>query len=172
MLVQQGHHIQAVLGGGGSNHDAGNDGEKNGGAGGAAVDSSNTGLKVGGGSGNPGGAGKNGGYKASDGTGGLLIIYGKSVINYKIISANGSNGGNVPLGATYSGGGASGGGSINIFYKENFDKGTITVTGGVGGHDSRKYANSGGDGGLGTISIGNISSGTYVEYVETDATTE
>lgn len=59
-----------------------------------------------------------------------------------------------------SGGGASGGGSINIFYKESIEKGTINAIGGTGGTGSK----TGGAGGNGCISIGSISTGTYVPY--------
>ena len=80
---------------------------------------------VGGGAGNPGGSGFGSGYHASgaNGTGGLLIIYGNTIINNGTISSNGSNGGN----AYRSGGGGSGGGSINIFYLDSFTSGSIVA---------------------------------------------
>ena len=67
---------------------------------------------------------------------------------------------------TFLGGGGSGGGSINIFYKDSFIKGTISTTGGAGGN-GHYFCYDGGAGGDGCISIGNISTGTYAEYVET-----
>lgn len=57
-------------------------------------------------------------------------------------------------------GGSSGGGSINIFYKNN-----ITCTGPIEAKGGKIKGSTdeliGGNGGNGTISIGNISSGTY-----------
>ena len=57
-------------------------------------------------------------------------------------------------------GGSSGGGSINIFYKNN-----ITCTGPIEAKGGKIKGSAdeliGGNGGNGTISIGNISSGTY-----------
>ena len=61
----------------------------------------------------------------------------------------------------------SGGGSLNIFYEETFIKGTVLAAGGSRGTISP----SGGAGGAGSISIGSLATGTYVEYVE-DITTE
>lgn len=52
---------------------------------------------------------------------------------------------------------------------DSIKKGTINVDEGVGGtQKSNKY--NGGDGGSGSISIGYISTGTYVEYVESTST--
>ena len=120
------------------------------------------------GAGNPGGTGST--YLVqSNGTGGLLIIYGDKIVNEGNISANGSNGASVSTNYNhdnYAGGGASGGGSINMLYNTTCTKGTITANGGTGG-SSRLV---GGNGGSGSISIGNISTGTYAEYVETTAT--
>lgn len=99
------------------------------------------------GSGNPGGSAW-GGIKGGNGTGGLLILYGLNINNtYEILSKGTSvtQGGNR--------GGGSGGGSINIFYEQNYNNtGTIDTNGGTGGAT----------GGIGSISIGNISNGTYV----------
>lgn len=106
------------------------------------------------GAGNPGGA---------NGTGGTLIVYANNFNNTGIITANGSQGG-----ASYrcsSTGGGSGGGSINVFYHTILQKGTIQVNGGNGGIQDNIYNNYkgiGGTGGTGTISIGSISTGTYV----------
>ena len=99
-----------------------------------------------------GGAGNPGGQKeGSNGTGGLLIIYANEFINNGTISCNGSNGGP-------KGGGGSGGGSLNIFYKVLTSQGTMQTNGGTAGTSGP----TGGAGGTGSISMGNISTGTYV----------
>lgn len=87
------------------------DGEENGGAGGYGRYG-----RGGGGAGNPGAPG------GEDGTGGLLIIYSDLFINNNCITSKGSN----------ASGGASGGGSINIFYNRVMEKGLIEATGGTG----------------------------------------
>lgn len=61
-------------------------------------------------------------------------------------------------GSTNSSSGASGGGSINIFCN-SFSGRTVIAYGGSRGEG--KY--SGGAGGDGSVSIGSIASGTYVE---------
>lgn len=69
------------------------------------------------------------------------------------------------------GGGGSGGGSINLFYKTNITKGTITVNGGTRGGaqavifhtHGRDYGYAGGNGGTGCITIGNIYTGTFIK---------
>lgn len=59
-----------------------------------------------------------------------------------------------------TGGGGSGGGSINIFYKDSLENlGNIKADGG-GAYGS------GGTAGNGTISVGNISSGSYNQYTQ------
>jgi len=125
-----------------------------GGAGGMGVaaygsSSSKITMNAGGGAGNPGqkGAlvsttaaymdgsgfvfgGNNSSYKGSNGTGGLLIIYGNTVINKGTISSEGSSGG---IGQTRTAnGGSSGGGSINIFYANEYNntEGKTNVEGG------------------------------------------
>lgn len=60
-----------------------------------------------------------------------------------------------------SAGGGSGGGSINIFYKGSIQKGSLSVYGGSGGSCYR--GRHGGSGGAGSITIGNISTGTFVK---------
>ena len=132
-------------------------------------------IAAGGGAGNSGGAyaAKYGGIgnKGEDGTGGLLIIYAKTFDNSGNIESNGANGGNGEAFLAV-GGGASGGGSINIFSKNIKKKGKITVKGGIGG--SSYYSeplsastNKGGNGGEGTISIGTIKEENYLKYTET-----
>lgn len=109
---------------------------------------------AGGGAGNPGGISYteyNGSYtyrgRGETGTGGLLIVMSNTIINNKVMSSNGRNG--------HSGGGSSGGGSINLFYKNNIQRGTITVNGGS--------QIPGGAGGAGSITSGNISTGTFIK---------
>ena len=96
-----------------------------------------------GGAGNPGGGNINA-HNGQNGTGGLLTVFSNSFINNGYLTANGSNGGQ-----NKTVGGGSGGGSINIFYCQDIQAGAIT-------------ANGGNSAGNGCISIGNISSGTYV----------
>lgn len=55
---------------------------------------------------------------------------------------------------------ASGGGSINIFYKQILNRGTITANGGSSIYG--EAGNAGWAGGNGSISIGNISSNSYI----------
>lgn len=120
----------------------------------------------GGGAGNPGGNGAGDGtiypgYSGTTGTGGLLIIKSNEIVNKGIISSNGSAGGS----AYFNGGGGSGGGSINVFYEKIINKGNINATGGSGGR-GRNWSglnNFGGSGGTGTITVGNISTGTFIK---------
>ena len=85
------------------------------------------------------------------GTGGLLIMYCTNLYNYGNIQSNGGN--TMYADATIdniSTGGASGGGSVNIFYISNIIEGTITANGGIrfGGGTYR-----GGLGGNGCVTI-------------------
>lgn len=103
-----------------------------------------------GGAGNPAAAGGN------SGTGGLLVIDAKKIINESSITSCGSNGGLY----RYSMGGSSGGGSINIFYKETCEKGSLNANGG-----SRRSGGTGGTsgaGGTGSITVGSIATGSFV----------
>lgn len=158
--------------GGASNYTSSSgNGSDYGGAGGNAGFSQRSGTKnavAGGGVGNP--TGKSKGYKAianayeiENGTGGLLVIYSDNVINNGTITARGINSKVVLIGDYSKGGynapgGASGGGSVNIFYKNNCVNGTISVSGGASatGHVTS------GAGGNGSISVGQIVDGTYV----------
>ena len=121
-------------------------GQLNGGSGGNAFcayrnnGGSNTGDSYGGGAGNPGGpvdyGGGSMGQPGANGTGGLLIIIAKSIINNGIIESNGSNGGN----GTYQGKG-SGGGAIHLLYSNIYkNTGKISSIGGAvgGGNGSFK----------------------------------
>ena len=142
------------------------DGSSTGGKGGDGIgyrySSSWASRLAGGGAGNPGGnGGQNDSGNAIDGagengTGGLLIIYSDNINNTGKIESNGSKG----TLYTMISGGSSGGGSINIFYKNN-----ITCTGPIEAKGGKIKGSTdeliGGNGGDGTISIGNISSGTY-----------
>ena len=159
-------------GGGGAFYTNAGAGTSNGGAGGygkASKPGSLWTVSSGGGAGNPGGTGTNSGNAGSNGTGGLLIIYSESFINNGTVSSNGSAGGT----AYRCGGGGSGAGSINIFYRLDCIKGIITVDGGAAGRGTRNGESAnGGVGGAGSVSIGSIATGSYVEYVEPDAETE
>lgn len=137
----------------------GNAGSSIGGAGGAARSntySNSGGYAAGGGAGNPGGA-----YAGSScctrnsggtGTGGLLIIRATDVINTGTISSNGTAGGY----ATGASGGSSGGGSINIFAINSYSSsGTITAAGG-----GAQWAGSAG--GVGSITIGSVATGSFI----------
>lgn len=97
--------------------------------------------------------------KGQNGTGGLLIIYSKYIENKGQIFSNGSSGGQVTQSQAYSAsGGNSGGGSINIFYKDKINNiGDILAN---GGSIKGKGAAKGGDG---SITIGSISTGTFVK---------
>ena len=81
-------------------------------------------------------------------------MYGQSIINYGIISSDGSKAGCNHSYAWFGGG--SGAGSINLFYDKNYSStGNITVVG-TGNYTDKDI------GGTGTISVGSISTGTYV----------
>ncbi len=125
----------------------------------------------GGGTGNPGGNGAShesgktlneGNYdelKGNDGTGGLLIIYCNTFNNRELCCANGIDTTPKRLSPEViePSGGASGGGSINIFYKAIVNYGQFEANGG-------NSINYGGAGGNGTITIGNISTGSFEKY--------
>ncbi len=85
-----------------------------------------------GGTGNPGGV-----PNGTNGTGGLLVIYTKGLNNKGKITSNGTD--------SNENAGASGGGSINIFYRTTIEQGEITAMGGNGGN--------GGNGGDGCVTI-------------------
>ncbi len=107
------------------------------------------------------------------GNGGLLIIYGNSIINDGTISSNGASPVFKWSGSCSAGGGGSGGGSINLFYNSYLKKGNISASGGSGySGSSGTYGNKiigystvyarGGSGGAGCVSYGSIASGSYV----------
>lgn len=139
----------------------GENGSDSGGKGGNGISDDH--LGAGGGAGNPGGRGARGSgwdYGGTTGTGGLLILYANSIENNGSITSNGSNGGYGDCG----GGGGSGGGSINLFYRTNITTSVITANAGLGGASNRSYSvySKGGDGGAGCVTIGNISTRTFV----------
>lgn len=123
--------------------------------------------RAGGGTGNPGGngafhtsgtivvEGNYASYKGNNGTGGLLVIFSNTINNQGIIESKGTD----STTSVSPAGGASGGGSINIFYNLNYtNTGEILVNGGIG-------KNYGGTGGDGSITIGSIATGNFVcEY--------
>ena len=166
-------------GGGGSYHTTstgtyeGGNGASNGGSGGngAIKADGDGGTGASGGAGNPAGIdaylssgnaiGNSSSSKlAEDGTGGLLIIYTDKFVNNGNIESKGSNVNSKKISTEkrHSGGGASGGGSINIFYKKALSIGNINVSGGISIMNSTgmTYSGKGGNGGAGTATIGTI----------------
>ena len=119
--------------------------------------------QAGGGTGNPGGAGgKNTSgsrdnigneitFKGNDGTGGLLVIWSSIFNNNGLISSTGI----ASTTAVTPSGGASGGGSVNVFCNSLKNIGEYDVAGGA----SENY---GGAGGNGTVTIGTIVNGNFV----------
>ena len=135
-----------------NNNVSGTNAQPNGGSGGNGAASQGTG--------NPGGLDT---YywelpQGSNGTGGLLIIYANEFSNTGTINAKGVGIANRTTGGS---GGASGGGSINIFYNTCNNVGTINSDGGAGSGDNSTIVNTSA-GGAGTVNKGNISTGTYV----------
>lgn len=154
---------------GGSNGGAGGNGNSNGRIGDSPTTSYAGSAYASGGAGNPDGVDGNSKPKISSGTGGLLIIYANSIINNGTFSSNGSTPSFTWSSYCNAGGGGSGGGSVNIFYKTYLKKGTITSNGGKGHSGSSGYDNdgksiysNGGNGGDGSISCGSIATGSYV----------
>lgn len=99
--------------------------------------------------------------RGSNGTGGLMIIFTSEFTNFGIVESNGSDGG---IGS-HAGGGGSGAGSINIFYNELIKKGTVIANGGKRGANNSNFVlkAQGGAGGAGSITIGNISTATFIK---------
>ena len=145
----------------------------NGGAGGPGVgyrgSSSWAGRGAGGGTGNTGGLGAsnyyNGGTyqcgnyavnKGNDGTGGLLILYSRELENNSIISADGIKS-SVPDAGHFPAGGASGGGSVNIFTEYMSGNGELSAKGGA----SAQYSGKGGEG---TVTVAKV--GSALSYPE------
>ena len=85
----------------------------------------------------------------ASGTGGLLMLYADDLYNNGTISSNGINNVSNVYGNWSVGGGASGGGSVNIFANKVVNLGNMTASGGV--CTGASYA--GGAGGAGTVTI-------------------
>ncbi len=146
-------------------------GSNDGSEGGNLNSSNKTNTNFGSGAGNP--AGQTGIY-GQNGTGGLLTIYANEYENKGTLNANGYLGGKGNLYA----GGSSGGGTINIFTNQNIDLknpksitdlydltlGNVSVQGGPRIETTPNGYYYSGSGGLGTINIGKIVSGRYIDY--------
>ena len=126
-----------------------------------------------GGTGNPNGGdvwGRNGGgfwngssvYNTNrpSGTGGLLTLYADTLYNNGTISSNGVNNVAYSYGNWTVGGGASGGGSVNIFARIIKEIGVQTANGGI----STGATFAGGSGGTGSVTVNEI--GSSLNYPE------
>ncbi len=141
---------------------SGGAGENNGASGGNGAANYSDHYGAGGGAGNPGGTGMNynnvindSTYSGKNGTGGLLMLYSNTLNNNGVIEANGCKGGQATSKDLVASGGSSGAGSINIFYKDSYlNNGDIFAT--------SEAEFNGGAGGDGSISVGSISTGSYV----------
>ena len=137
----------------------GGDALPNGGQGGTPTVTLTT--SQGSGAGNPAGLFNNQAsyYRADNGTGGLLVIYANNFINNNKIEAVGAKGGHV-----FTAGGSSGSGSVNVFYTGTASGyNTIDVSAKQQTYNNNTGAGyTGGAGGTGTVSVGSISTGTYV----------
>lgn len=147
-------------------HGEGERGKPNGGEGGWGRANYSSTHASSGGAGNPGGgfykSGGALGVQGSNGTGGLMIIYGNRIGNYGLIASDGTLAAVATIGSAWgASGGSSGAGSVNIFYNNVCENnGNITANGGEGADLA------GGAGGNGSITIGNISTGTFVKDVD------
>lgn len=98
-------------------------------------------------------------YSTVYGTGGLMIIFTNTLVNNGNIQSNGGNTMTVSAksqssySVASSAGGASGGGSINIFYSTEIQQGTITANGGL----QLSATRVGGRGGNGCVTISTCS---------------
>ena len=86
--------------------------------------------------------------------GGLLIIYGNNITidSAASVESKGSKGGDSTID-----GGSSGGGSINVFYRNSFNCTNITTVFDCSGGS----CGNGGAGGTGSIAIGSVANGVY-----------
>lgn len=98
------------------------------------------------------------------GTGGLLILYSDNLYNNGTISSNGVNSVCNVYGNWSVGGGASGGGSVNIFSNRLINLGSMTANGGV----CTGASYQGGAGGSGTVTIKEL--GADLIYPEKEIT--
>jgi hypothetical protein len=144
-------------GGAGGGGGSGTNGSINGGPGGNGGGSCYYGGTTGGGAGNPGGTATDAYRTGGSGTGGLLIIYAKSIVvsSTGSIQSNGSTGGRCYLYCTCGSG--SGGGSVNVFYQNTYtNSGSVVAGGGAGGLESNyggggDHGVSGRNAGAGTV---------------------
>ena len=99
-----------------------------------------------------------------NGTGGLLVIYANSFVNNfdGKITAIGHNSGKITAkqGNIVYAGGSSGGGSINIFYNDNYQNNNNASGNGISAAGGAR--SPGGSGGKGTVTIGSIATGNFV----------
>ena len=135
---------------------AGQAGSSLGGAGGVPGNHPSFPGSAGSGAGNPSGVATR---RAQNGTGGLLVI----LTNSDSYIGNLTSIGSTAQYDAYVCGGASGGGSINVFFlgkpKDNF-KNEINANGAVASKGTHRY---GGAGGNGTVTIGSIVSNYYTD---------
>ena len=135
---------------------SGYDALTNGGKGGAGGEQTFESLLPTGGAGNPNGDSYNSVNSTKSGTGGLLMIYAEQVLgDTGIIESNGSMAEN-QWACT---GGGSGAGSINILTKSFSEKIQVTAIGVT--NDNSKAP--GGRGGNGSITIGDVSTGSFIQ---------
>ena len=102
-------------------------------------------------------------YVERRGTGGLLILYTNDLYNEGTISSNGISSSTAGLSRSYGRvdpGGASGGGSVNIFAHEVKNLNIITAAGGA----ATTQSSTGGAGGNGTVTINEL--GSVLNYVK------
>ena len=115
-----------------------------------AIGGTGIGSRSGGGTGAKAGTGVD--HNGLKGAGGLLIIYADNFDNQNEISADGADANNINNTAN---GGASGGGSINIFTNNIINVGNMHSNGGK----SSSVTGAGGTGGAGTVNISKIVEG-------------
>lgn len=149
----------------------GTDASDIGGKGGNSAEGFSSSNVTAGGQGNPHGDNKREGAAdieficSTYGTGGLIIIYTKKLYNYSngIIESKGGDTITPYLWNTNFGlyaGGASGGGSINIFYDYLFNQGSLNANGGIQ-TQGKRAVRPGGKGGNGSITLMKIDTSVF-----------
>lgn len=128
-------------GGGSTTRGSAGSAQAGGGAGGSASIWGNWGS--GGGAGNPGGWGS---AYGQSGTGGLLIIFACEIENLGMLESRGSQGG-----LSYTDGGCSGGGSINVFYNKLLNRSFIPDVSSPAGYNGWGHTQT--PGGTGTYNL-------------------
>lgn len=109
---------------------------------------------------------------AENGTGGLLIIFAENIVNNGVIESKGSgikvNHRHASNHTRISTGGCSGGGSVNLFYKYKYESnGMINVRGGTTVINvTFDWIGLGGDGGIGSVTIQNITDDSKIPILE------